>query len=74
MTFRLIPLAALAGVAVTPAAASAAEVQIAATGPVVELTVTENETGSPDLATLDAGGSHRRAGDGRQCRTDDPRG
>jgi uncharacterized protein YggE len=55
MTFRLIPLAALAGVAVTPAAASAAEVQIAATGPVVELTVTENETGSPDLATLDAG-------------------
>lgn len=55
MTIRFVPLAALAGVAITSATASAAEVQIQATGPVVELTVTENETGNPDLATLDAG-------------------
>lgn len=48
-------LAATVAAALTPAAASAAEVQIQATGPVVELTVTENVPGDPDMATLDAG-------------------
>lgn len=48
-------LAAASFAAMTPAAVSAAEIQIQATGPVVELTVTESVPGEPDLATLDAG-------------------
>jgi uncharacterized protein YggE len=48
-------LAAASFAAMVPAAASAAEIQIQATGPVVELTVTESMPGDPDLATLDAG-------------------
>ncbi|MES2699706.1 MAG: SIMPL domain-containing protein [Pseudomonadota bacterium] len=48
-------LAAASFAAMTPAAVSAAEIQIQATGPVVELTVTETVPGEPDLATLDAG-------------------
>lgn len=47
-----IPLAVLAAAA-TPAAA--AEVQIAATGPVVELSVTEQVEAAPDIATVGAG-------------------
>lgn len=47
-----IPLVALSA-AVTPAAA--AEVQIAATGPVVELSVTESVEARPDIATVSAG-------------------
>lgn len=47
-----IPLVALAAAA-TPAAA--AEVQIAATGPVVELSVTESVEAKPDIATVGAG-------------------
>lgn len=47
-----IPLVAIA-TAATPVAA--AEVQIAATGPVVELSVTENVEARPDVATVSAG-------------------
>lgn len=47
-----IPLVALAAFA-TPVAA--AEVQIAATGPVVELSVTESVEARPDIATVGAG-------------------
>ena len=47
-----LPLLAAAAVA-TPAAA--AEVQIAATGPVVELTVNESVEAAPDIATVSAG-------------------
>jgi hypothetical protein len=50
------PLAAAAAtLAMVPAAASAAEVQIQATGPVVELAVTESVSTAPDMANLDAG-------------------
>lgn len=52
MTRFAIPLVALASVA-TPA--MAAEVQIAATGPVVELSITENVEAAPDVATVGAG-------------------
>ncbi|MEO5705843.1 MAG: SIMPL domain-containing protein [Alteraurantiacibacter sp.] len=51
-----LPVLAVASfAAMVPAVASAAEVQIQASGPMVELTVTENVPGDPDLATLDAG-------------------
>ena len=50
------PLAvAAATLAMVPAVASAAEVQIQATGPVVELAVTESVSAAPDIANLDAG-------------------
>jgi uncharacterized protein YggE len=47
-----IPLIAVAAVA---APAAAAEVQIAATGPVVELTINESVEAAPDIATVGAG-------------------
>ena len=47
-----IPLIAAAAVA---APAAAAEVQIAATGPVVELTINESVEAAPDIATVGAG-------------------
>lgn len=47
-----LPLLAAAAVA---APAAAAEVQIAATGPVVELTVNESVEAAPDIATVSAG-------------------
>lgn len=57
--FKLSPnmtiAAAAAVMAMTPAAVSAAEVQIQATGPVVELAVTESVATAPDIANLDAG-------------------
>lgn len=56
MTRATLPvLAAASFAAMVPAAAAAAEVQIQATGPVVELTVSESIPGDPDVATLDAG-------------------
>ncbi len=56
MTRTNLPvLAAASFAAMVPAATSAAEVQIQATGPVVELTVSESVPGDPDVATLDAG-------------------
>lgn len=48
-----LPLVALSAAAATPV--TAAEVQIAATGPVVELSVTENVEARPDVATVSAG-------------------
>ena len=48
----VIPAAVLAALA---APATAAEVQISATGPVVELTVTESVEGEPDLVDVGAG-------------------
>lgn len=47
-----IPLVALAA---TASPVAAAEVQIAATGPVVELSVTESVEARPDIATVSAG-------------------
>jgi uncharacterized protein len=56
MTRTTLPvLAAATFAAMVPAAGAAAEVQIQATGPVVELTVSESIPGDPDVATLDAG-------------------
>ncbi|MXO72527.1 SIMPL domain-containing protein [Alteraurantiacibacter buctensis] len=56
MTRTTLPvLAAASFAAMVPAAASAAEVQIQASGPVVELTVSESIPGDPDVASLDAG-------------------
>lgn len=52
MTRYALPLVALGALA-TPAAA--AEIQIAATGPVVELTVNESVQAEPDLVTIGAG-------------------
>lgn len=45
----------LLAAAVIAAPASAAEIQIAATGPVVELNVTENVEAEPDIVTVSAG-------------------
>lgn len=45
----------LLAAAVIAAPASAAEIQIAATGPVVELNVTENVEAEPDIVTVTAG-------------------
>ena len=54
MTRFAIPLIALSGLAAAMPA-SAAEVQIAAQGPVVELTVMETVKAKPDIATVGAG-------------------
>ena len=48
-----LPLVALSAAAATPV--TAAELQIATTGPVVELSVTENVEARPDVATVSAG-------------------
>lgn len=56
MSKYIIPAAVLAAMA---APGSAAEVQIEATGPVVELTVTESVRGEPDIVTIGAGVSSR---------------
>lgn len=56
MNKYIIPAAVLAAMA---APGSAAEVQIAANGPVVELTVTESVRGEPDIVTIGAGVSSR---------------
>jgi len=53
----LVP-AVMLGAAAIPA--SAAEVQIQATGPVVELSVSETVQAQPDLATISAGVSTGR--------------
>jgi uncharacterized protein len=47
-----IPLVAASALAST---ANAAEITLAATGPVVELTITESVKGKPDIATIGAG-------------------
>jgi len=47
-----LPLVALSGLA---APTAAAEVQIASTGPVVEVTINENVEAAPDIATVSAG-------------------
>lgn len=47
-----LPLLAAAAIA---APAAAAEIQIAASGPVIELTVNENVEAAPDIATVSAG-------------------
>lgn len=52
MIKTFVSASALAGLATT---AQAAEVQIAATGPVVELTVMEEVDAAPDLVTISAG-------------------
>ena len=51
--------APLFAVGVVAAPAAAAEIQIAATGPVVELTVNENVKAKPDIATIGAGVTSR---------------
>ena len=56
MTRTILPLAILAAAA-SPAAA--AEIQLAAQGPVVELSVTETVKARPDLATVGAGVTSR---------------
>jgi len=48
----VLPLFAAVAIA---APAAAAEIQIAATGPVIELTVNENVEAAPDIATVSAG-------------------
>jgi hypothetical protein len=52
MTRSLLPLAA--ALALAPAVASAGEVEIPITGPLVELTVSETVSASPDVANLSA--------------------
>lgn len=51
----LIPLAVSLMTATSATPAAAAEVQIAASGPVVELTISEQVKAAPDLANLSAG-------------------
>jgi uncharacterized protein YggE len=51
----VLPLFAAAAVASPAAAVSAAEVQIASAGPIVELTVTESVEAEPDLVQVGAG-------------------
>lgn len=53
MTRYLLPLAVAATAIAAPAAA--AEIQIAATGPIVELSVNETVKAKPDIATVGAG-------------------
>lgn len=53
MTRTILPIAVLAAAAASPAAA--AEIQLPAQGPVVELSVTETVKAKPDLATVSAG-------------------
>ncbi|MFM5907013.1 MAG: SIMPL domain-containing protein, partial [Novosphingobium sp.] len=50
---RILPLALMATAAAIPA--SAAEIQIASQGPVIELTVTETSKARPDTAVVTAG-------------------
>lgn len=52
MTRYALPLIAISALA---APATAAEIQIAATGPVVELTVSESVSADPDVADISAG-------------------
>ena len=52
MKSHLVPFLALAAIA---APASAAEVQIQASGPVIELSVNETVKAKPDIATISAG-------------------
>jgi uncharacterized protein len=56
MTRSILPLAgaAAAAMVMSPAAASAAEVQLTVSGPLVELTVSESVSASPDLVNLSA--------------------
>ena len=56
MTRNSFPFAAAAAtMAIATIPAAAAEVQIQASGPVVELAITEAIPATPDIATLDAG-------------------
>jgi uncharacterized protein len=55
MTRSSLPIAAAAAMAMVPAAAGAAELQMAVSGPVVELTVNETVNSSPDIVNLSAG-------------------
>ena len=55
MTRSTILLAAASALAMSPPAASAAEMHMHVTGPVVEVTVTEVVKADPDLASLSAG-------------------
>jgi uncharacterized protein YggE len=50
-----VPLLAAASLGALAAPVAAAEIQIAATGPVVELTVTESVKAKPDIATINTG-------------------
>jgi uncharacterized protein YggE len=50
-----VPLLAAASLGALAAPVAAAEIQIAATGPVVELTVTESVKAKPDIATIATG-------------------
>lgn len=54
-SFAFAAAAALALPAVIPASAMAAEVEIQASGPVIELSVFESVTAAPDLVTIGAG-------------------
>lgn len=56
-----IPLAAATAMAAAPAALSAAEIQVQATGPVIELSVTESVASDPDIANISAGVTTRAA-------------
>ena len=50
-----LPLVSLAALGATATPLAAAEIQLAATGPVVEVTVTETVKADPDVANLSAG-------------------
>lgn len=54
-----MPLIAVAATGALPAAATAAEIQIQASGPVVELSVLETIKAKPDIATVGAGVTSR---------------
>lgn len=55
MTRFALPLVSLGVLAATAAPLAAADIQLAVTGPVVEITVTETVKADPDLANLSAG-------------------
>ena len=55
MTRFAFPLVSLGALATTATPLAAADIQLAVTGPVVEVTVTETVKADPDLATLSAG-------------------
>lgn len=57
----LLAAAPLVAVGSLPDAASAAEIQLQASGPVVELSVSETVKGKPDIATVGAGVTSRAA-------------
>lgn len=59
LALPLIAACSLAAMGAAAAPASAAEVQIEASGPVVELTVTEQVRAAPDIADISAGVSSR---------------